>query len=335
MHGADYLSESPTNDLVHSDYALRSLHYYANAATISLGLSVFSLLVHNHPRDYHFWGDFTSEGGLNCDAHAKAHWLVSKLCVLVCSHSVCVPLTPPFFSSVPHHDLHCLHLPPPSQCPPSSSSSSSAPFSLPLPSSPSTSATCTSTQPHLGSPSPSLKFKLAIYTVNDDPDFPFTFTYDAYDTRGSQNAALAGAIKLLSNSSTIGLIGTGYSSALEAPAMYSSLRSKPMVSPGSTSIAATTKSQFPCLLRSISSDAAQIKFLAATLAKLSISNVAVLTPDDSYGRSLLPQIVSYYATANIRQHPPTSTSERHPPTRPPKPPPPSAPSSQSLSRSPP
>ena len=143
------------------------------------------------------------------------------------------------------------------------------------------------------------QFKLAIYTVNDNPDFPFTFTYDAYDTRGSQNAALAGAIKLLSNSSTIGLIGTGYSSALEAPAMYSSLRSKPMVSPGSTSIAATTKSQFPCLLRSISSDAAQIKFLAATLAKLSISNVAVLTPDDSYGRSLLPQIVSYYATANI------------------------------------
>jgi ABC-type branched-subunit amino acid transport system substrate-binding protein len=81
--------------------------------------------------------------------------------------------------------------------------------------------------------------------------------------------------------------------------MYASLAAKPMVSPGSTSVESVDKSQFPFLLRSISSDSAQVKFMAVALSKLGIDNVAVLVTDDELGRGLLPRLVEYYSAAGI------------------------------------
>ena len=108
------------------------------------------------------------------------------------------------------------------------------------------------------------QFKLGVQDVNAAGLLGgLNLSFTAYDTRGDSLEALAGAIALLADEQVVGLVGTGYSSAAAAAAMYSSLRFKPMVSPGSTAISLVDKAIYPYFMRAIANDEQQMKSMAA------------------------------------------------------------------------
>ena len=133
-----------------------------------------------------------------------------------------------------------------------------------------------------------------MYRINQDATWPFQLTYAYRSTQGSQGIALRGSIELLVDLDadpdgagpfpTVGIVGTGNSQELNAPAMYATLMQKPMISPGSTSVEHINKEQFSYLMRSIANDGAELKFLALTCKRMGFKRVSVLVSDDSLGR---------------------------------------------------
>ena len=128
------------------------------------------------------------------------------------------------------------------------------------------------------------QFVLAIRHINADPSIlpRHKLTFSAYDTRGSQDYALAGAIQLLSDPTLIGLVGTGYSSAAAAPAIYASLMNKPMISPGSTDLSLADKEHFPFFLRNIASGEPFALSLAAFVDEQGWQNTAILATQTGF-----------------------------------------------------
>ena len=77
------------------------------------------------------------------------------------------------------------------------------------------------------------QFRLAVQRVNDDPLLlpGKTLVWSKHDTQGNSAAALEGALQLLQHKDFVGIVGTGYTDALAAPALYASLK-KTQVSGG-------------------------------------------------------------------------------------------------------
>ena len=121
------------------------------------------------------------------------------------------------------------------------------------------------------------QFKLAVAHVNAASALGggHNLSYAVFNSQGQSTQALAGAIELLSDPHVIGLVGTGYSSAAESPARYCSLRQKPMISPGSTSMDLVNKEQYPFFLRSIASDGQQMKRMASVVSDFGWRYVAI------------------------------------------------------------
>jgi hypothetical protein len=122
------------------------------------------------------------------------------------------------------------------------------------------------------------QFKLAVHDVNAAGLLGSlgNLTYRRYNARGSPTDALAGAISLLSDPDMIGLVGTGYSSAASAPARFCSLRRKPMISPGSTSIELADKTPYEYFMRSIANDIEQYKFALTAVAAYGWSHLSIV-----------------------------------------------------------
>eukprot|EP00419_Tripos_fusus_P037267 CAMPEP_0172786018 /NCGR_PEP_ID=MMETSP1074-20121228/205735_1 /TAXON_ID=2916 /ORGANISM="Ceratium fusus, Strain PA161109" /LENGTH=945 /DNA_ID=CAMNT_0013623031 /DNA_START=115 /DNA_END=2952 /DNA_ORIENTATION=+ len=140
------------------------------------------------------------------------------------------------------------------------------------------------------------QFKLAIQDVNEDPTLlpGHVLNYSLADTEGLELSALRGAGDLI-DEGVVGIVGTGYSRALMAPAVFCSMMGKPMVSPGSTAVDLTGKTRFPFLLRSIAGDSGPLKTLAVVSYELGWRRAAVLVNEDfvtGYSQVLMPAMQS-------------------------------------------
>lgn len=127
------------------------------------------------------------------------------------------------------------------------------------------------------------QFKLAVKDVNDDPTIlnGTSLTYLVENSKGSETEALQGAINHINNG-VVGLVGTGYSSALSASGIYCTVMQKPIVSPGSTWVNLINKDRYPYMMRSIASDLADLKAMAVATYDLGWRRVAILHTD-SFG----------------------------------------------------
>ena len=137
------------------------------------------------------------------------------------------------------------------------------------------------------------QFKLALREINAAGVLPVgtNLSYAEHDSQGLPLPAVQGAIQLLSDPEVVGLVGTGYSTALEAAATYASARRKPIISPGSTAVGFANKAAMPFLLRTCSSDAAQLEMAAATVAGFGWRHVAVIV-SESIASDRLPYMRS-------------------------------------------
>jgi len=124
------------------------------------------------------------------------------------------------------------------------------------------------------------QFKLAVKDVNDDPTIlKYTnLTYLVENSQGSETEALQGAINHINNG-VVGVVGTGYSTALSASGMYCTVMQKPIVSPGSTWVNLINKVRYPYMMRSIASDLADLKAMAVAIHDLGWRRVAILHTD--------------------------------------------------------
>ena len=73
-----------------------------------------------------------------------------------------------------------------------------------------------------------------------------TLEYEIMNTEGQENKAFDGAVALLEKG-VVGIVGTGYSSALRFPGVYCSSKKKPIVSPGSTALSLHTRAPLICM----------------------------------------------------------------------------------------
>ncbi|KAL1529246.1 hypothetical protein AB1Y20_000201 [Prymnesium parvum] len=82
------------------------------------------------------------------------------------------------------------------------------------------------------------QFKLGVKAVNDAGVLGggYRLNYSVCNSEGEALVALRCAASLLDDPDVIGIVGTGYSSAAPLAASFSSIRQKPMVSPGSNLI---------------------------------------------------------------------------------------------------
>lgn len=138
--------------------------------------------------------------------------------------------------------------------------------------------------------------KLAVQEINANAGVlpNHTLKYILADTLGTDTQALEGAMNLTS-AGAVGIIGTGYSSALPFPAGYCSTIQMPIVSPGSTLVGLADKTRYPFLLRSIGNDALLLKALVAITAEFGWKRVAVLVNvnfEDGNSHVLRPSLLS-------------------------------------------
>ena len=124
------------------------------------------------------------------------------------------------------------------------------------------------------------QFKLGVKDVNEDPTIlnGTKLTYLVENTQGSETVALQGAINHINNG-VVGIVGTGYSLALSASAIYCTVMQKPIVSPGSTWVNLVNKDRYPYLLRSIPGDVAVLKAMAVAVNDLGWRRAAILYTD--------------------------------------------------------
>lgn len=86
---------------------------------------------------------------------------------------------------------------------------------------------------------------------------------------------MLGAVNL-ADAGVVGMVGTGSSSELAAPAIYCSVVQIPIVSPGSSTTTLIDKTQYPYLLRSIASDAGVVLAQVTMAYMLGVRQAAVL-----------------------------------------------------------
>ena len=149
--------------------------------------------------------------------------------------------------------------------------------------------------------------RLAMHNVNNDPHIlpQHNLSLEMYDTATSGNhrssTALAGAIMHLQRPDVVGIIGTGYSVTVEAPSVYSSLVSKPIVCPASVSpsSALVYKQEIPFLVRSVVSQRRPLRGLVAACVDFGWRHVAVLTSQGSFGRDMWNVFQELAQTNNV------------------------------------
>ncbi|KAI9144373.1 periplasmic binding protein-like I [Paraphysoderma sedebokerense] len=145
-------------------------------------------------------------------------------------------------------------------------------------------------------------FNLAVTEINGNTSYNGSFKLSyVFKDEGEGNETLAALgvyeISTMPNVTTVGYIGTGYSRAVEGPAVLSSALQKPIISPGSTSAQLTEKTYMPYLMRSISSSLEETKFVAEFVAATGFKNVALLVDDKGLGTYPL-QVFRQIAQAN-------------------------------------
>jgi len=140
------------------------------------------------------------------------------------------------------------------------------------------------------------QFKLAIKDVNADASIlpATTLDYEMYNGMGDPAATLAGALDL-KGKDVVGVVGTGFSTAIPFAAAYLSLFNVPMISPGSTLLDYSDKTNYPYLMRSIASDASQLKGFVALAHSLQFKKAAFVSSKDWYAGSA--PLINAYAEA--------------------------------------
>ena len=134
--------------------------------------------------------------------------------------------------------------------------------------------------------------KLALKHVNERPDVlpEHKLSFEACNTEASSEersrVAYVCTLDLLEDEDIVGLVGTGYSSNLLAPAILSSVSDKPIISPASTDPAFASKVVYPLLLRSVASRADRVRGLAAAIIDLGWQNIAVISTMNNLGTTV-------------------------------------------------
>eukprot|EP00961_Rhodomonas_salina_P195680 2641982-Rhodomonas_salina.1 len=131
-------------------------------------------------------------------------------------------------------------------------------------------------------------FRLAVQEVNANPSIlPQTHIdmvfLDSGATQVKALESLAGALPLGDSAASedhdspiVSIIGTGYSAAARAPAMYASIAEVPMISPGSAWAGLADKTEMPYFFRALSPDSDMLAALAEFAAASGWVNVATI-----------------------------------------------------------
>lgn len=135
-------------------------------------------------------------------------------------------------------------------------------------------------------------FRLAVQEINNNPSMlpGFHILPRFLDTNGEQVTALHNVASVVhlddddcvdhAGVAPFGFIGTGYSTAARAAAMYASIANVPMISPGSTWTGLVDKSAMPYFFRSIAPDTDAVAGLAELAFAAGWRNIAVLMEVD-------------------------------------------------------
>ena len=124
------------------------------------------------------------------------------------------------------------------------------------------------------------QFKLAVKQINAEG--LVNLSYVSHDSQGRPANALLGVVDGMNDPDVVGIVGTGYTSALGPAALLSSIQRLPMVSPGSTGLSLSDKTDMPFLLRSVPSDESSIVKLIDTITAFGWQNIGVVFHDPDF-----------------------------------------------------